>query len=122
MAKKYVVRPSEVVQRLLGTSQKVERGIEETLNGRKNPSSAAKKLLSEEQETQLIAKRLGSPPKEFANWSLRLLARQVVALEIAPAISDETVRRVLKKGMTQRKIEYPEAEFAGQHGTRTGDL
>ena len=41
--------------------------------------------------------RLGAPPKGFANWSLRLLAEQAVALEIAAAVSHETVRQTLKK-------------------------
>ena len=45
----------------------------------------------------MIALRLGSPPKGYANWTLRLLARRVVELEIAESISHETVRRTLKK-------------------------
>ncbi len=46
---------------------------------------------------QIIAMRLGPPPAGYANWSLRLLARKVVELEIVEAISHETVRRTLKK-------------------------
>ena len=41
--------------------------------------------------------RLGPPPAGFSNWSLRLLAEKVVALEIVESISYETVRRTLKK-------------------------
>jgi hypothetical protein len=52
---------------------------------------------SGKQEAQLIAMRLGSPPKGYANWTLRLLARKLVELEIVPAISHETVRQTLKK-------------------------
>jgi hypothetical protein len=37
------------------------------------------------------------PPNGYANWTLRLLARKVVALEIAESISYETVRRTLRK-------------------------
>ena len=55
------------------------------------------KVLDGEQEAKVIAMRLGPPPAGFANWTLRLLAEQVVELEIAPAISHETVRRTLKK-------------------------
>jgi hypothetical protein len=54
-------------------------------------------VLTGEQEAQVIALRLGSPPKGFAHWSLRLLAETVVELAIAPAVSHETVRRTLKK-------------------------
>jgi hypothetical protein len=74
----------------------VTEGFEITLNGQpKQPS--CRKLLDGEQEAKVIAMRLGSPPPGFANWSLRLLAQQVVALEIVESISYETVRRTLKK-------------------------
>lgn len=75
----------------------VERGFEETLNGAKRAEPAVEKLLDGEQEAQVIATRLGPPPPGYANWSLRLLARKVVELEIVDAISHETVRRTLKK-------------------------
>jgi len=55
------------------------------------------KLLDGEQEAKLIALRLGTPPAGFAHWTLRLLAERVVELEIAEAISHETVRQTLKK-------------------------
>jgi hypothetical protein len=75
----------------------VERGFEETLNGVKRVQSPTPKILDGKQEAQVIALRLGPPPKGYANWTLRLLARRVVELEIAPSISHETVRRTLKK-------------------------
>ena len=75
----------------------VERGFPETLNGAKRTKPATDKLLDGEQEAKVIATRLGSPPKGYANWSLRLLARRVVELEIVDSISHETVRRTLKK-------------------------
>jgi hypothetical protein len=34
--------------------------------------------------------RLGPPPKGYAHWTLRLLARKVVELEIVESISYET--------------------------------
>jgi hypothetical protein len=73
----------------------VTEGFAITLNGRVKPPCP--KLLDGEQEAKVIALRLGSPPPGFANWSLRLLAQRVVALEIAESISYETVRRTLKK-------------------------
>ena len=75
----------------------VERGFPETLNGAKRTKPATDKLLDGEQEAKVIATRLGSPPKGYANWTLRLLARRVVELEIVDSISYETVRRTLKK-------------------------
>ena len=75
----------------------VERGFAETLNSipRTNPPTA--KLLDGEQEARIIALRLGTPPKGYAHWTLRLLARKVVELAIVEAVSHETVRRTLKK-------------------------
>ena len=61
------------------------------------PRAPRAKLLDGAQEARLIALRLGAPPAGFAGWSLRRLAERVVALEIAPAVSHETVRRTLKK-------------------------
>lgn len=75
----------------------VEAGFEETLEGKQRSEPATEKLLDGKQEAQVIALRLGSPPKGYANWTLRLLARRVVELKIAPAASHETVRRTLKK-------------------------
>ena len=75
----------------------VERGFTETLEGKKRTAQSTEKLLDGEQEARVIATRLGSPPKGYANWTLRLLARKVVELEIVDSISYETVRRTLKK-------------------------
>jgi hypothetical protein len=75
----------------------VERGFQETLEGKKRATPPTEKLLDGEQEAKIIATRLGPPPKGYAHWTLRLLARRVVELEIVEAISYETVRRTLKK-------------------------
>ena len=75
----------------------VERGFEETLNGVKRATPPVEKLLDGNQEAQVIATRLGPPPEGYANWTLRLLARKVVELEIVESVSYETVRRTLKK-------------------------
>jgi transposase len=75
----------------------VERGFEEALNGAQRTSAPTDKLLDGEQEAQIIALRLGTPPKGYANWTLRLLARKAVELEIVDSVSYETIRRTLKK-------------------------
>lgn len=75
----------------------VTEGFEVTLNGKPRAKPPTPKLLDGEQEAKVIAMRLGSPPPGFSNWSLRLLAEQVVTLEIVESISYETVRRTLKK-------------------------
>ena len=75
----------------------IERGFEETLQGRKRDSPPRQKVLDGKQEAKIIATRLGSPPKGYANWTLRLLARKVVELEIVDSVSHQTVMRTLKK-------------------------
>jgi hypothetical protein len=75
----------------------VTQGFELTLNGQPHLKPPRQKLLDGEQEAKVIAMRLGAPPPGFSNWSLRLLAERVVALEIVKSISYETVRRTLKK-------------------------
>ena len=75
----------------------VLEGFERALEGKQRAAGSVPKLLDGRQEAALIALRLGPPPPGYANWSLRLLARQVVELGIAATISHETVNRTLKK-------------------------
>ena len=72
-------------------------GFERVLERKRRDSPPVPKLLSGEQEAQVIALRLGPPPKGYANWSLRLLARRVVELEIVESVSHETIRRTLQR-------------------------
>ena len=74
----------------------VLEGFEQALE-RKKRQSPPNKLLDGKQEAKIIAMRLGPAPKGYANWTLRLLARKVVELEIVESISHETVRGTLKK-------------------------
>jgi putative transposase len=67
----------------LALSEKPRRGQPRKLNGK--------------QEARLIAEVCSAPPAGHARWTLRLLAKRVVALELAPAMSHETVRQILKK-------------------------
>jgi hypothetical protein len=62
----------------------VTEGFEVALHG-KPKSRVRSKVLDGEQEAKIIALRLGSPPKGFANWTLRLADRrdEVCALVFA---------------------------------------
>ena len=75
----------------------VEHGFDEALNRVERTQPPVEKLLTGDQEARIIATRLGPPPKGYNNWTLRLLARKVVALAIVDSVSYETVRRTLKK-------------------------
>lgn len=77
--------------------QLVTEGFEVALNRKQRDTPPRPKKLDGEQEAQVIALRLGRPPQGFANWSLRLLANQVVELGLVDSISHETVRTTLKK-------------------------
>ncbi|MCP3998308.1 MAG: helix-turn-helix domain-containing protein [bacterium] len=54
-------------------------------------------MLDGQGEARLLALRLGAPPAGFGQWTLRLLADELVVLEVVEAISHETVRKTLKK-------------------------
>src|SRR3972149_5778439 len=71
----------------------VECGFQETLDRKNRPNPPTEKLLDGEQEAKIIATRLGSAPKGYAFWTLRLLAASVVELKIVDAVSYEAVRR-----------------------------
>ena len=75
----------------------VTEGFEIVLCGKRREIPPRPKVLDGKQEAQLIALRLGKPPRGFANWTLRLLAEQAIALEIVETVSHETVRQTLKK-------------------------
>ena len=75
----------------------VESGFDVALHGKKRDSPPTAKLLDGEQEAKIIAMRLGTPPKGYGKWTLRLLARKVVELDIIDSVSYQTVRRTLKK-------------------------
>lgn len=75
----------------------VTDGFLQILHGKQREEPPTAKILSGDQEARLIAMRLGPPPKGYGNWTLRLLARKLVELEVVEAISHETVRTTLKK-------------------------
>jgi hypothetical protein len=77
--------------------QLVLEGFDVTLERKKRRLPPVPKKLDGSQEAKLIATRCGSPPEGFGQWSLRLLANQVVVLEIVDSVSHETVRQTLKK-------------------------
>lgn len=73
----------------------VEKGFEYTMS-RKIIEPRRKKLDGEVSE-QMLTLAVSSPPAGRAEWSLRLLADQLVELEYVESVSHETVRQQLKK-------------------------
>lgn len=75
----------------------VLEGFETALVRKKRVMPPTPKLLDGVAEAKLIAMRLGKPPTGYGHWTLRLLADQLVELEVVDSISPETVRTTLKK-------------------------
>jgi transposase len=81
----------------------VEEGLEAALSERPRPG--ARRKLDGRQEAYLVALASSDPPEGKKYWSMQLLADSLVELEIVEEISDvsdETVRRMLKKGTSSR--------------------
>jgi homeodomain-containing protein len=75
----------------------VTDSFELALNGKKRLEPPTPCKLDGEGEAKLIAMRLGKPPAGYGHWTLRLLADELVVLEVVDSISSETVRKTLKK-------------------------
>lgn len=81
--------------------QFVTEGLAATLE-RKRPDRVYERALDGRQEARLIALACSEAPNGHARWSLRLLADELVRLEVVETISHETVRRTLKKTTSSR--------------------
>lgn len=75
----------------------VTEGFELALNGKKRETPPNQPLLDGGGQAKLISMRLGKPPAGYGRWTLRLLADELVALDVVESISHETVRQTLKK-------------------------
>jgi transposase len=78
----------------------VEEGLESALKERPRPGQRRK--LDGKQEAHLVAVACSPAPEGRAQWTLQLLANQVVELKLADSISPETVRQMLKKTSLNR--------------------
>jgi transposase len=74
-----------------------EQGLDAALHRRPQPARPQKRCLDGAGEAHLIALACSPPPEGRESWTLQLLADRLVELKCADRLSDETVRRVLKK-------------------------
>lgn len=74
----------------------VEQGLEAALN--ESPRTGKARKLNGKQEAFLVALACTKPPEGRSCWTMQMLADQLMTLEIVDTISDETVRRNLKRG------------------------
>lgn len=73
----------------------VEQSFEAALSERPRPG--AKRKLDGKAEATLVAWTCSNPPDDRVCWTMQLLADKLVELNVVDTISDETVRRTLKK-------------------------
>ena len=75
----------------------VERGLAAALAHKPQDRPSRERKFDGATEARLIALACSEPPAGRARWTLKLLADRLVELEVFDSVSDETVRRVLKK-------------------------
>lgn len=75
----------------------VEKGLEAALERKKQEKPSRKRKLDGEQEAKLVAIACSKAPAGRSRWTLKLLANELVALNVVDSICDQTVRRTLKK-------------------------
>lgn len=80
----------------------VNEGLESALNRKKQVRPSRERKLDGAQEARLLAVACGSPPQGRVRWTLRLLAGELVQLQVVDTISHETVRQTLKKTSSSR--------------------
>jgi transposase len=78
----------------------VEGGLPAALQERPRPGGNPK--LDGKQEALLVALACSEPPEGRSCWTMQLLAERLVVIGAVDTISDETVRRVLKKTTSNR--------------------
>jgi transposase len=97
-------RPDDEVATVLHSSRStvervrrrfVEQGLEAALNERPRPGAVPK--LDERGQATLIALACSNPPEGRTCWTMQLLANELVVRRVVGSISDEAVRRTLKK-------------------------
>ena len=80
----------------------VEQGLEAALVRKKQDQPSRERVLDGRAEAKLIALACSAAPAGRTDWTMQLLADQLVELKIVESVSDETVRRVLKKTRSSR--------------------
>ncbi len=73
----------------------VQDGLDTAL--KEQERSGRPRKLNGKAEAMLVATACSDAPQGRAEWTMQLLAQRLVELKVVESISDETVRRVLKK-------------------------
>lgn len=80
----------------------VEQGLEAALGRKQRERPPTKPILDGEKEARLLQLACSEPPQGRARWTLRLLAEELIVLDVVESISAPTVMRTLKKTSSSR--------------------
>lgn len=80
----------------------VEEGLQAALSERPRLGGALRRKLDGHQEAYLVALACSEAPEGRERWTMQLLAEKLVEVGLVEEICDETVRRTLKKGASNR--------------------
>ena len=75
----------------------VLEGLDAAIQRKKQCRPSRQRVLDGEKEARLVALCCGKVPAGRGRWTLRMLADELVELQIVDGVSHETVRQVLKK-------------------------
>jgi transposase len=78
----------------------VEEGLEASL--RERPRPGARPKLGPKEQAFVVALACTKPPEGRHRWTMQMLADRLVELELVPDISDEAIRRLLKRTSSSR--------------------
>jgi transposase len=109
----------DVGERTIGRVRRrfVERGFDACLERKPQDRPSRERKLDGAAEAKLIALACSDPPGDRAGWTMQLLADRLVELAVVDAISDETVRRAMKKTPSSRGGRSSGASPAGRAGS-----
>ena len=75
----------------------VKYGLEAALERKPQDKPSRRRKLDGEKEARLIAMSCSKAPEGRDRWTLKMLADNMIALEIVDTVSTETIRKTLKK-------------------------
>lgn len=84
-----------------------QRFVEEGLETALTPKPSTRKIdriIDGDVEARLTALSCSKPPDGRDKWTMQLLADELVAMQMVPAVSDTTVQRALKKTQLSRGL------------------
>ncbi|MDR2700311.1 MAG: helix-turn-helix domain-containing protein [Nitrososphaerota archaeon] len=74
-----------------------QHGLQYALRRRTHKTPPRKPIVNSEDEARIITLACSKPTTGYARWTLRLLTKNIIELQIMPSIGRETVRKTLKK-------------------------